>query len=82
MVSPTPNRFINASNVVNVVFNDVDICVPAASVWRTSFTSGVRFFSCDSSALRISSRSVLTCPGSFSATAANRSTDAAICVEF
>ena len=57
------------------MFREADICVP-------DDMSDVTSFSCAWSALRISSRSVLTCPGSFSATAAKRSTEAAICVEF
>ena len=74
-VSPTPKRFITASKVVNVVFSESDICVPEVISDATSF-------SCAWSALRISARSVLTCPGNFSAKAAKRSTDVAICVEF
>jgi hypothetical protein len=35
---------MSASKVVSVVFSDVDICVPAASVWRASLTRRQLFF--------------------------------------
>ena len=38
---------MTVSKVVNVVFREVDICVPCASACRTSLTSGVRLFSWD-----------------------------------